>query len=517
MIYYAALTVYDLVEEEERTLLFCTESATTTKPTDTPANTEVDGGILHPAPIRREVVDKGKLTGPSEIAAGELVIINGDGRFDFLAHCSADNRACVIHTAADASVVYPDDCDLVFDGVMEQIVRNDAELTVLLKAVEYFALQPLQTEKYAGDNDLPDGLEGIASDLKGKEKIITLGRGLNVTPDMVNTSLLIEKWGDDLRDISAVYDSGGLLTPGDDYADETELQAEQPARGTYRKLKAGGYTRRGSGAVGQVTGDVWEGTTIYDRTTAQLFKRMAVDFGGLDVSRVSAADIAAFDAVQPALIGLVFKEPVTVGDALDLCIKGQGGVRFSDASGVLRLKRLEAPSGTPVATFTDGEIRAFDLARFGDNDAGLPIWKVTLLYAPLSTTQTGDQLIGSVASQRRARLAQPFLSVVAEDATVKDVYKGAREITIESRLMCRLAAQAEADRMLALLKVRRGRYLATIAAPIETLQLVDLYSVVAIQRDRYGMSNTLCRVLSAELEYEADGGPLLHCTLWGDA
>lgn len=523
MIYVAKLTVYDTVAEEERTVLLCTVAGFATGPTSTPPHTEALGLIRKPAPVRREVVDKGLLTGPSAIASGDLVIANEGGTLDAFAHYAVDNRECVMMYADDESAIYPDDYTMLFNGVMEQAIYNDAEIVVMLRAVEYFALAPLQPETYAGTNVGSVGLEGSGANVQGRPKVLVFGRALNMTPIPVNPALLIDQWSaDGVRDISAMYDGGGLLLadPAGDYADETELQTVQPAAGYYRKLKAGGYTRRGSSARLAITGDVWEGDWPEDRTTAQIFARLAVTYGGLDSGRLSAADLAAFDAVQPGLIGVDFKEPISVGDALDATIKGQGGVRFSDNAGVLRLKRLEAPSGTPVATFSDdgtdadGEIVAFALARFGDKDAGLPVWRVEVLGQPLSTTQAKDALLGQVGTERQARLAQKYLTRFAEDPSVLATYKGARVLTVETRLMCPIALQAEADRLLALLKVRRGRFEVTLRAPFSVLSAIDLYDVIALKRSRYTMTNRLCRVLGLELDPDAGE---LNATVWGEA
>jgi len=71
---------------------------------------------------------------------------------------------------------------------------------------------PWQANKYAGDNTLPDGVEGVAGDLKGKPKPRCLGVVKNVPAPCVNTSKPIYQVNDGpVASVDGVYDKGFTL------------------------------------------------------------------------------------------------------------------------------------------------------------------------------------------------------------------------------------------------------------------------------------------------------------------
>ncbi len=207
-LYVAELTAYDLVGEVTTTLRYATRGFVTT-PSETPANTPFDGVIQQPLNVRRHAFRLGATSGQSEVGYGDLLLENGNGDLDALVTDYAfDGRAITMRRGL-VGAAYPGGFTTVFVGTMEQaeVDRDVVKIRVKDKA---FALDvPLQTTLYAGDNVLPDGLEGTADDLKGKRKPLVFGTAKNVAPPCVNTSKLIYQVSDGpVALVGAVYDAG---------------------------------------------------------------------------------------------------------------------------------------------------------------------------------------------------------------------------------------------------------------------------------------------------------------------
>jgi hypothetical protein len=510
--YVAVVTYYDPAMAAEAELLVGT-TGFATSPTSTPAHTVVAPRIITPASVRRDLFDVGVTGGASRVGYGELLLRNDDGGLDWLTGVSVDGRTVRLYVAPDTGAEFPAGYTLLLEAVAEQPELTLAEVRVRLRDRQSFTARQLQPVKYAGSNVLPNGLEGITSDLQGKPKPVLYGWCFNIAPVLCNTSRLVYQVNDGpVRDVTAVYDSGALLSRGEDYADDTEMLSVQPLPGSFRVWKDGGYFRLGSTAIGQVTADAVEGQWPVDRTAGQVFRRVLVERAGLDPSAVSTADVAALDAVQPGTVGLYLDDETTVAGALDLLAQSVGAWWGADAAGVLRLQRLEAPVAPPALVLDGDRIKAGSLRRVPLARNGLPAHRVTVRCVPNWTVQTNG-LVGSVGPARRARLAQPFQDAVQEDPAVLVQHLLAPELVVDTLLACRAVGVAEAGRLLGLYGVQRDRYEVTVRLPGAALAQVQLGTVVQLQYSRFGLdAGRLLRVLGYQLDPVADEATL---TLWG--
>lgn len=510
MRYVVKLSYFDPADTTVKTAYFGT-TAFTTKPTDTPAHTVVEPRVVTPAFVRRDVFDTGMVGGASRVGFGELVLANSDGALDDYAGYGLDGRDCEIRVG-EASAAYPAGYTLLFAGTMEQIEVGPDQIQIRLRDRQVFTTNDLQKNLYGGTNVLPNGVDGIESDLKGKPKPILYGTCFNLEPVCVNTTRLVYQVNDGaIRDIMAVYDSGALLRRGDDYADQTAMLATAPAAGTYRVWKAGGMFRVGGAPSGLLTCDAVEGLWPANRTAAQIFSRVLTERAERDPSEISATDITALDTANSATIGVYFRDAITVSAALDQITQSVGAWWATDAAGLIRIKRLEAPSGAAVMSLTPDNTA--NLKRVPLSDGGLPVYRVTVRCVPNLTVQTSD-LLGTVSAARRARLAQPFQDGIAEDATIRTAFLLAPELTIETRLACRAQGDAEATRLLNLFKVKRDRFEVTLYTNgLSELATIDLGAVVRLTYPRYGLdSGKLFRVLGYQLDAVQN---TVSLTLWG--
>lgn len=212
-IYLAVIEAYDTDADSAETLYFSTGLGWVSRPSDTPANTYFEPRILQPAAIRRDMFAAGTTMGASRTGYGDLVLINEDGGLDYLLDYAFDGRAVTLYYGDDEGS-FPASFTKVFVGTMEQAEVGTRSVTIKLRDRQAELDVPLQTTKYAGDNALPAGLEGV-EDLLGKPKPLCYGDCRNVAPPCVNTSKLIYQVSDNaLSSVSGVYDSGVRLGSG---------------------------------------------------------------------------------------------------------------------------------------------------------------------------------------------------------------------------------------------------------------------------------------------------------------
>lgn len=206
-IHLAEITVFDPSIGATRVLYFATEGVTT-RPSEIPASQYYDGKISQAATMRRDAFDVGTTSGRSRVGIGDLALENGDGALDVLLTYAFDGWPIKIRWGARGAA-YPAGFPVKLQATMEQPVFGPSTVTIKLRSRDVELDVPLQSTMYLGDNALPDGLEGTASDHKGKPKPVCLGAVTNISPPCVNTTKLIYQVNDGpVASIDAVYDRG---------------------------------------------------------------------------------------------------------------------------------------------------------------------------------------------------------------------------------------------------------------------------------------------------------------------
>jgi hypothetical protein len=354
-----------------------------------------DGKLKDPGNFEIHAFSPGKTSGPSTIGFGEVLLSNTSGGLDNLMEDGLDGRSIVFKKFTVAAGLV-----LLTSCAMEQATHSGNNISVRIKDPQSVLNVPVQATRYAGTNTPPDGIEGT-DDIKGRPKALTFGHVArdathssgNVTPVQVNTSKLIYHVGP-VYDIPAAYDKGVALTRGADYTSQSDMEANPPLPANYRVWPAGGCFRLGSRPQGQVSADVIEGATAADRTAAQVAKRILA-YAAPSVT-VSAADVTALDAANSSEVGIFITDEMTIIEALDQVLGSVGAWYVFDEAMVLRIKRLEAPTGDPDVTISAAQVK--DLSRMASSDegAGLPAKQVNLQYGKNYTVQQAGDLGGSV-------------------------------------------------------------------------------------------------------------------------
>lgn len=427
----------------------------------------------------------GQLLNQSRSGYGETSLLNDDGGVDYLADYAVDGREMELAFNGVPQVV----------GTVARLTFSDTEVSVVLRD----PLEPLRSPHpmgtYAGNNVLPDGLEGTQDDIAGEPKPLVLGEVRNAQPIQVNTSKLIYQVSG-LSDcaVTAVYDRGVALTAGSAYASLAELQSTAPAAGQWRAYQ--GNFRLGSTATGAVTVDA---TQVDPRAGAVAQALAAVR--GFTLHEDDVVTLNTYGAVRFFLTS----ETNTL-ELLDRIAESIGGWLAVQADQVLRLGDWEEPKPTDDA-IRDNAIETVTRSATGAGPGGLPVWRVTVECDRIEIVQ--DDLAGNVDNARRARLAQQTRRVVATDETLRERHPLAGEITINSVLASYAQSQTVADRVLQLLSVRRDSV--KVEALEALLPTVGGNLTLITPRQGYGTGRAM-RVTGYRLNAQTDE---LSLNLWG--
>lgn len=439
------LDLYALPAGPLQTRRYVSGESFTTRPSDSPPNHYIEGRIAGLQVFRRDLFERATTFGVMSPGRGVITLLNPDGALDELATGFVP-RAVRMYYAADVAAPYP--VGWVPVGVA-QVTRIEADKTrITLQLADRLAAldRPLLPATYAGDNALPNGLEGV-DDLKGQRKPRVLGSVLNISPLLVNSSKLIWQLSDQPANVSAVYDGGALLAAGAAYASTAELQATAPAAGQYRVYSgaSGCYLRTGSMPARQITVDASAGETRAAQLAANVATAMSVT--------VDAADLAALNAIT-APVGVWVTDGARALDVIAELLGSIGAWAGFDAFGVLRMARLLPPDADPAVVLQPWWLRDVALLPTADDDAGRPVWRVALGYARNGTVQgVGELAGGSVA--RAAFTAQEYRQAVASDPGRQIAWPDAPEHVANTALLAQADAEAEAARRLALYSGRQ--------------------------------------------------------------
>jgi hypothetical protein len=198
--------------------------------------------------------------------------------------------------------------------------------------------------------------------------------------------------------------AGGQLATSDAmtlYGSEAALldDGQAPAAGTVGAYLAGGYIRLGSPAVGRVTCSPVQGASASNRTAGQLFVQV-LERAGFTTGDWSASDITTLDSANNAELGFYATngDSQTCAEALDEIAGSVGAAWFTDASGVIRIRRLMEPDSNVVSNpFTLASAPWNGVGTYTDNYAtigGVSFTRVqgngSTNYRRQAITLTGD-------------------------------------------------------------------------------------------------------------------------------
>jgi hypothetical protein len=183
---------------------------------DTPSDTAYEPRVIDPGNLSLYLWDDSTTGGASRVSWGEVTLNNIDGALDYLLEDDYGFAGCAIRILTGTLGTSLSTFVTLFTGTMEQAEYSDSEVRILVRDRQYELMNlPLSTAQYAGTNELPAGLEGTPSDIKGQVKPLVFGRVQNITAPCVNTSRLIYQVSDtEILSVDMVYDKGLELVDG---------------------------------------------------------------------------------------------------------------------------------------------------------------------------------------------------------------------------------------------------------------------------------------------------------------
>lgn len=477
---------------------YVSESAFTTGPADTPAHTSFLPVLLDPGSLGVSAYANSSTTttnvdgtqsgggttgGGTQLQSGEITLTNTDGQFDAWLNYSFDGRPVVIRDG-DIGDPYPSGFTQIFVGTIDSIDADWTTLILKLRDKQYLFSLPVLTNTYLGNNALPLGVEGVATDLMGQVKPRVFGTVFQISPKLVNTSKLTYQVNDGaVAAINGVYDRGVVLTAGADFATAALLQASAPAAGTFNTCLAQGYFQLGVQASGTVTADVTQGAGTASRTAAQVLAELGT-LAGLSSAEISSADVSALDALNSAVVGIQIDGSTTFQSAMDQISLSVGAWYGFDPVGVLRMGVLTNPAGAPRLSLRDFDFSE-SIERRAARDNNIPAWKVTMNYGKNWTVLT--DLAGAVPAAMVGYLALANRTAIQFDLTIKAQFKLATEMLIDGLLVDPTAAAAEALRQLNLQKARRDIFDVTISIDLLPAQPLVFLDVIELTVGRFGL------------------------------
>lgn len=523
---------YNKLTNAVETLRFGDGLAYRTRPSEAPANALYRPFLRDAGWSRIDIYTRPGQYG--HVTPGEIVLDDSTGALGAqLINYAFDGRGIVQRIGARGGA-YPAAMVTTLNGTMlgqpsfdmGRITFHPADLTAAQD-------KPLQTARYAGNNVLPAGIEGV-DDLKGRVKPIVLALASNMTPVGCNTSKLIYQAsigvGTAAVGVTAVRDKGVPLTlsASAPYVDVADMLANAPAAGQYRVLSSaalGCYIRLGSQPAGAVTLDAAYGAAA-DRTHAQVWKRLLA-YAGVAAGAISAPDVSALDTALSAEIEFaIFNETTTAAACTEVASSARAAW-YGDQTGTYRLTQWTAPSGSPVATLNSLRTDTMDIEDPVGNGEIAPAYLVTLSFGKNWTPQDDSNLGGDKTSAAdtvrapgaraglvaRAWLSAEYRTVSATDASVRTAHINAVELKLVSLIANQAAAQTFGDAELALYKV--ARHMTTLNQWLSPAQidLVRVGAVVLAKQPFWGYdSGRLMRIAGVQVDRSTNKTQM---TLWG--
>lgn len=478
------------------------------KPSDSVPNTLFEGAVSSGLRMTRTTPVSPDAARRVNVEVGDFSITNVDGALDYAVQTYAvDGRAVTVKLGLD-SYGY-DSFVPIFTGRIVDWSNDGTNVRITMRDQGYRLDIPLQTDLYTGAGGYNGG-----ADLTGKPRPMTFGKVLNITPPLINASLLIYQIHHRaVQAIDNVYDRGATITAGANYADYAALAAAAVSGGTYATCTALGLVRLGSAPSGLVTVDArGDATGSYVDTTGTITKRIMQDFGGLASTDFNTSLWDSFTSGLPGTIGwFQGTESTLISSALDAIFAHCAGWWGANPTGLFEAGRLVAPSSDSYYLEL-AEADIIDLQPLPPlSGTSPPRFRQRVGYQRNWTPQQDTDLAGTVTAARRAFLAEEYRLVSSTDTSVQQQFLLATDpAPLGSLFDSSSDAQSLSDSLLALYKAKRQ--------PVRVL--VDLKGMsakmsanVLVTHRRLNSGNQLPMLL-LDATILADGR-LMELVLWG--
>lgn len=423
--------------------------------------------MLQPALIKVSPDDGGTFNIFSSASIGEIELINKDGGLNYLMDYALDNGNINLSLIADDGTKSD-----YLTGKTESIRFSGDSVFLIVRSMSEVLSRNHSNTKFLGNNVLPDGVEGVAGDVKGNVKPRIFGSVLNASPVLVNTSQLIYQFSDrSTATVNAVYDKGAALTLHLAYtwANFASFMAHTGVP-TGKYITCGGYAKLGASPVGTVTGDCSDATV----NAGDVFETILTE------------ESLTLDSTSKTLlntvgnVGILINSETSTTELLNQICKSCGAYWYF-LQNVVYVKFIELAT-TYTLDLTNSELITIDIVATGLGQNGLPVESVSIEYDKLETIQQETDLAGSVTQVRKSVLQNQYRNYFTNDAAVKTRHPLANAIKIQSCLKTLSSATSVGNRLLALSKNRVD--VVNITAVVNEIPSLNLGDGVIVFSDK---------------------------------
>jgi hypothetical protein len=535
--YLVEIKGYNPITLQEETLYYTSGRGFTTSPFETPPNQPYISRVKQAGSFKSSMFEgNGTLSGKSTTGIGEITLSNPDGTLDYLIDWGFDGRTVTVllgkEGAPRASFAQ------LYTVTIQQAVSEQALISFKIRDNAFMFDRPIQDLKFQGTNALPNGLEGVPTDIMNHPKPQIFGQVFNITPVCVNTSLLIYAFNirheggfDGVADIdvigsfdaayvyinpssgvqiSELRDKGVPLTKGADYANSSDMQATAPAAGTYRVCPTEGYARLGSAPQGAITADC-VGTPIVSNSFLGDVIFDVVNHAYGVVGDDNYTDIPTINANTPGFVGVYVNSETTGTEVLNSLCRPRTWYGFNRFA-KFRVTMITIPTvATSTINLTALDLISFNMLPSSDTPNGVPIKRAAVNYGRNYTIQNPSELGGSVTPDMRNIFGMEFKQKAKEDITILDKHKLAGELVLDSSCCC--DTTVEANIIFNIYSKRRDRLQVSLKMRPGFEDLLNLDTNITITFPRFGYNNGKIRkIIGFDLNCEND---ILTLTLWG--
>jgi len=409
----------------------------------------------------------------SQTGYGEAVLVNTDGGLDYLADYAVDGRTMTLSLRVENGSV-----EFVLSGSVQNLRFEDSTISVQLRDEQALLDNPHPYTTYKGDNLLPMGVEGLASDIRGNPKPIVYGKVRNMEPVLVNTVNRIYQVHDHSKgadvDVIAVYDRGVLLTLHTTEPDISALFSATPPPGFYSK--SGGYFRLGVPPNGVLTADVDASATLAGDVVEKLL---------LEVGCTLTSTSKTLLNNESGNVGFFIKDEKTTSSLLNTVAQGVGAYWYIETNKQVTFGLLTPPN-TPQVELFDYQIVSISRSSTGAGSNGLPVHKVKLKADKIELVQT--DVAPGADEEVRSRVKNEWRESVYENPSVKERHPLSEEIIVETGLRDFVKADQQAQRIQELLGVRRDTVSVVVRVDEEVLSALAIGNTVRINSYKLGYS-----------------------------
>ncbi|WP_305821400.1 hypothetical protein [Massilia brevitalea] len=442
------------------TMVYMATRSYTTSPADSPANTQ----YLPIATVDTLFTERLSLEGDGALSTGDLEIDNTAGVRDAWAGAGYVWKNREIR-AYIGDIRWPRaDFRMIFNGIVADIAPS-GDSALLLKLRD--KLQRLNTAiteaKLGGETEQKDALLPFA-----------IGQVSNITPLPINPATLT--YGYHCASAEGVIanearDNGAPVAMTSNAAAGTVTLESTPAGAVTLSVK-------GDNTVG------------YCDTAATMSRRLATRYGKaadrFTDADLDLANIAAFDAAHPQPMGLYSTDRLNVLAACQMLLGSLGAQLVMSRLGLMRLIQVALPgTGTPFVIRPEHMVETQGTSTLQPAGRTEVVGAVKLGFAKNWTVQDAGTL-ANLPESHKALFTEEWLTTTKTDAATLATYRlNAEPVQIDTMLLTRADADAEAQRRLDLWKVPRTTYEFDGVPELLTLELGQ---AVTVYSPRFGMA-----------------------------